>query len=274
MALDLRSWARRAVIEDAPVRSERSILALAHRGASAEFPENTRAAFAAAVEAEVHGIELDLQLTRDDVPVVYHDRTLEKLGAPWERIAGTDLDALLAKDAGGWFHPRFAGERVLTLDQVLDAYAPRVLLLLEIKARDRAYARHARLLEKVVAALRVRGLLPSVLLLCFDGAVLEIARGLAPELRTVQNFRTLPRDSASTRAALDPLFALSIDVRALSPVFVRRAHERGKPVLTYTCNTARALERALGAGVDGVMSDRPAWLVELLRAGVADGREA
>ncbi len=245
---------------------ERMPWTIAHRGASAEFPENTAAAFEAALRSPIDGIELDLQLSRDEVPVVYHDRTLAKVGAGRRRVSGLDLARIRALDAGGWFDRRFCGERIPTLDEVLDRFGRRTRLLLEIKARDErgGVERHRKLTENTVAAVRARGLEGRVLLLCFDPRVLEIARDLAPRLPTVLNLRALPRGAAALRETLDPLFAVSVDARALTVRFVREAHERGKPVLTYTCNTTRGVLAALGTGVDAMMSDRPGWLAGLV----------
>lgn len=237
---------------------------IAHRGASREFPENTAAAFDAALGFPIDGIELDLQLSRDDVPVVWHDRTLTRAGASRRRVGELRLKDLRALDLGSRFHRRFRGERILTLDEVLDRYGGRSRLLLEIKAREepRAAERHARLVESTLAAVARRALEPSVLLLCFDPKALDLARGIAPRIPTVLNLRSLPAGAAWRR--LDPLFALSVDARVLTGRFVREAHDRGKPVLTFTCNSPRSVALALRAGVDAIMSDRPGWLLGIL----------
>lgn len=235
---------------------------VAHRGASASHPENSAAAFEAALREPIDGIELDLQLSLDDVPVVYHDRTLRRIGGGGGRIEALTLEALARLDVGRWFDKRFEGERMLTLDEVLLRYGHRTTLLLEIKARKKASLgkRLRRLTEQTVAAINERGLEASVLLLCFDPLVLEMARELSPGLRTVLNLRDLPRLTTSSWAKLEPLFALSVDVRALTQRFAQEVHERGKPVLTYTCNTPRTSLRALRAEVDAIMTDRPDWL--------------
>ncbi len=243
---------------------ETSPWTIAHRGASREFPENTAAAFDAALALPIDGIELDLQLSRDNVPVVWHDRTLTRAGAGRRRVRELSLEELRALDVGSRFHRRFRGERILTLEEVLDRYGGRSRLLLEIKAREepRAAERHPRLVEKTVAAIEARSLASSVFLLCFDPGLLEVARRAAPRIPTVLNLRTLPEGAAWRR--LDRLFALSVDARVLTGRFVREAHARGKPVLTFTCNTPRTVDAVVRAGADAIMSDRPGWLAEVL----------
>jgi len=240
-----------------PLRvGEKTPWVIAHRGASRDHPENTAAAFDAALGFAIDGIELDLQLSRDGIPVVWHDRTLARAGAGRRRVAEIDRDAIRVLS--------LRAEPILTLDEVLARYGGRTRLLLEIKARPEAEGavRAVRLIETTAAAVAARRLERSVLLLCFDPAVLTHARRAAPRLPTVLNLRRLP--TAKAWPSLDPLFALSVDARALTPRFVREAHERGKPVLTFTCNTSRSVAAARRAGVDAIMSDRPGWLVEVL----------
>ena len=242
---------------------------IAHRGSSATHPENTHAAFDEALRTAIDGIELDVQETRDGVPVIHHDRSLRKLGGGGRRVASVDLRELRGLDAGTWFDPRFRDERIPTLDEVLDRYGTRTLLLIEIKVREtgaQAAARHDELARKTVRAILDRRLASSVLLLCFDENVLATVRESDASLRTVLNLARLPRLGATTWTRLDPLFALSVDVRVLTERFVREAHAHGKPVFTYTCNTPRTALAALRAGADALMSDRPAWLIEFVAA--------
>lgn len=233
--------------------------AIAHRGASADFPDNTRAAFDAALKAGPDAMELDLQRSRDGVAVVWHDRTLKKAGLPRRRVAGLTARELGALDAGAWFGPAFAGERIPTLDEVLDRYGGRLDLLLEIKLRGGrpAAPRHARLAAEVARKVAERGLGGRTYLLSFGLEVLEAALAAVPEARCVLNLNEAPR---TLPARLAPLAALCINRRALSARFVAAAHALGKPVLTFTCNTGPDVDRAVAAGADAVLSDRPAWL--------------
>jgi len=241
---------------------------IAHRGASAERPENTRAAFDLALKAGPEAIELDLQRARDGVPVVWHDRTLRKAGLPRRRVAGLTRAELSALDAGGWFGPAFAGERIPTLEAVLDGYGGRLDLMLEIKLRGgrRSAAGHRALARDVAARVAGRGLTDRTFLLCFGLEVLEAARERVPEARCVWNLDAAPRLTAALKRRIAPLAALCLNVRALTPAFVDRVHGLGKPVLTFTCDTPRDVARALAAGADGIITDRPAWLRDRLGA--------
>jgi glycerophosphoryl diester phosphodiesterase len=234
---------------------------IAHRGASATYPENTLAAFDAAVDAGCDGIELDVQLSRDAVPVVYHDRTLRKIGAGTSAIGLLDLPTIGRLDAGSWFDPRYAGERIPSLDRVLKRYAhgPWLLLELKISPRDKRTGRHVALAEAVAQVLRRRRC-RRVMVLCFDLETLELVAHLADDLPTVLNLKAPRHMTRSLRSLVNRISALSLDIRTVSADVVSTVHALGKPVFTYTCNGPRTLKRALSARVDGVMTDRPLWL--------------
>jgi glycerophosphoryl diester phosphodiesterase len=105
----------------------------AHRGASSEAPENTLASFAAAEDAGADGIELDIHLTRDGVPVVIHDLGVERTTNGRGVVSRLSLRTLRRLDAGSWFGPAFVGEPIPTLEEVLDWADDRLRLNLEVK---------------------------------------------------------------------------------------------------------------------------------------------
>jgi len=240
---------------------------VAHRGASRDCPENTLAAFDAALAQGCDGIELDVQLSRDGVPVVFHDRTLHRAGGGRRRVGALDLADLQRLEAGARAGPRFRHERIPTLERVLDRYGRRTRLLIEIKARrlDGGHGRHAELARKTIGLVRRHKLRGGVFLLCFDPAVLDACAGAAPEIPRVLNVkpgRTLPRWVARR---LPSLAALSADVHTLTPGFAAAVRRAGTPLFAYTCNSAGDVRRALDACALAMMSDRPGWLATLLR---------
>ena len=237
---------------------------IAHRGASADRPENTLAAFDEALRQGADGIELDLQLTRDGAVVVFHDFTLDKLGDARRGIPAVTLEELHRLDAGAWFSPRYAGERVPTLADLLARVGAPTRLLLELKPEPDPAAAE-RLLRAAVREIRDGGCADRASLLCFDAPLLERAGEVAPELDRVLNV-----DAQGVRAALSSgrprgLSALSFDVRALTPETIAALRRDGSPLYVYTCNREADVERALTAGARGVMSDRPGWLARTLR---------
>jgi glycerophosphoryl diester phosphodiesterase len=145
----------------------------AHRGASAVAPENTMVAFRAAEAAGAGGIELDVHLSRDGVPVVIHDETVDRTTDGHGRISELSLVQLRQLDAGGWFSPPFAGEAVPTLEAVFAWAGDRLRLNVEIKAVPAGLA--------VIELLRAYPL-ARVLISSFDHALLERLHLQSPDL--------------------------------------------------------------------------------------------
>src|SRR5437899_11534085 len=116
-------------------RKVHRVLNIAHRGASAHFPENTLAAFAAAIRAGADMCELDVQKTADDALVVIHDETIDRTTDGRGRVDRLTLEAIKRFDAGVWRDARFMNERIPTLREVIDLTAGRCELNIELKAK-------------------------------------------------------------------------------------------------------------------------------------------
>lgn len=236
---------------------------IAHRGASSSHPENTIAAFDQALADGADAFELDVQLTRDGEVVVFHDWTLDKAGAPGVRVKAMDRDAIQALDAGRHKSKRFVGERIPSLAEVVERYGSRCRLLVELKAdeADREPERLSLLVRKTLDALATDNA-SDAWILCFEAALLRQVAAVAPSARLVLNRTPPPPRGEELDTLLDGIHALSLDHAAVTPELVNGVHARGKLALVWTVNRERDLDRALAAGVDGIMSDRPRWLRE------------
>jgi glycerophosphoryl diester phosphodiesterase len=241
---------------------------IAHRGASRDRPENTIAAFDEALRQGADGIELDVQLSRDEVPVVYHDRTLVRAGGGRRRVAALEYDALRRLDAAHRFGGPSRREQIPSLEEVLGRYGGRTRLLVEIKSREgpNRPERHLLLARTVAGMVSQTGLGDRVMVLSFDQGVLDACGARAPHLPRVLNVRPPRRLTPALALRLRGLFALSVDIRSLTPGFAAAVDRANRPLLTYTCNTRSSVKRALEAGARGVISDRPGWLNETLRS--------
>lgn len=235
---------------------------IAHRGFSAAYPENTRLAFDAAVACGIDAMELDLQWTRDREVLCFHDRSLHKLGLGRHVMRNRNFSELGTLDVGGWFDGKFSDQRLLRLEDVLSGYGHKTWLLLEIKRRaprNDPGQLHA-LMDSVLAQVESHGLGQRVAILCFDEEALRRGWLSYPGIRFVLNQerpRILPDDAH--------LAAYSVRAKNLTAGFVERVHAREKPVMVFTVNDRALLDRMLALGVDGIMSDNPAWLGEALR---------
>jgi glycerophosphoryl diester phosphodiesterase len=236
---------------------------VAHRGASRDRPENTLAAFDEALEQGCDAIELDLRISADGVPMVFHDDSLDRAGRPGRRLEDLAAAEIQRLDAGASFHSRFHGEPVPALRQVLERYSSRTRLLLELKS-SYDEARDLELVRATVRAVREAGAEERSFVLSFHRPLLEATAGLAPRMARVLNVKPPSRLDDRMRAILPTLAALSVDVRGLTPAFGQEVGEAGCPLWAWTCNTARTVDRALEAGAAAVISDRPAWLAAYL----------
>ncbi len=231
-------------------------LVIAHRGASGERPENTLSAYTLAVEQGADMIEIDLHRTRDEAIVVTHDELLEGLGGAGE-IAGATLAQVRALDAG-------EGERVPTLDEVLDAFGERIAFNLELKrATDREYA---GLEQAALAAVERRGLLPRMLFSSFYDPVLARLRSLSPTARVgLLISRKFPHRAVARAKALGAE-ALHPEDSIATPELVREAHDAGLLVHVFTVDEETELRRFLDMGVDGIFTNYPRRLRAMVGA--------
>jgi glycerophosphoryl diester phosphodiesterase len=240
---------------------------IAHRGARDEAPENTRSAFVRALTYPVDGIELDLQMSADGVPVVYHDRTLHRVGGGHRRIADLPLEQLRRMNWGGWFHPDFAEEPLMTLDGLLTMLDRCPRWLIEIKSRpgERRNGHTRRLTEKVVAMITQPQYIvfqDRLYILSFDTDVLSTAHRLAPHLHMVRNLAR--NETPANMGDSHHLWAIDVPIEKLSHPLVEWAHDRGLNIMCYTCNSPGQTARATRLGVDAIISDRPGWLTRYL----------
>ena len=162
-------------------------LIIGHRGASAHAPENTLAAFQLAIDAGADGVEFDVQLAKDGVPVVIHDATLERTGLRPERIAELTSKQLGKIDVGSWFNkkfpnkakPEFANDTVPTLTQVLDLLKDtKGLIYIELKCGDADYE---PLAKAVCDVIRQPHLLPQIIVKSFKLAAIPVVRFHLPD---------------------------------------------------------------------------------------------
>jgi len=245
-------------------------LVIGHRGASAYAPENTLAAFRLALEQGADGIELDAKLTADGHIVVIHDQTVDRTTGGSGKVREKTLAELRALDAGGWYHPFFAGERIPTLEEVLEEVGSRCLVDIEITN----YATPFDLLPlRIAEMVRRFGMQDRVVLTSFFPSNLYRARRVLPDVATGQlawsgALGALARGWVGLRFAPRLLLPYHTDI---TPESVRREHARGRRVITWTVNETEHAGRLLAWGVDGIITDDPIAMIEVIRRGGGRG---
>jgi glycerophosphoryl diester phosphodiesterase len=249
-----------------PVFEATHPLVFAHRGGAKLAPENTLVAFTSGLSYGAEGLELDVHLSRDGVPVVIHDATLERTTSGNGPVSARTAAELAALDAGAKFgaadgYPfRERGHGVPALESVFERH-PGTRVIIEMKHGTAALAR------AVVALVRRMNAASNVCLGSFQQEALDAARTLAPEIATSASEPearwTLHRSWVRWPWVPGrPYVAFQVPERAgrlrvVSPAFVRQAHREGQRVQVWVVDSEADAERLLNWGVDGLISDRP-----------------
>lgn len=222
-------------------------LIIAHRGASAEKPENTLAAFRRALALRVAGIELDVQVTADGVPVVFHDATLARLTGVRSRLATRTWPELARLRVRG-------SEPIPRLVDVLRLTRRRAVVQIELKA--------GATVGPVVQAVKTAQALNWVIFASFDAGLVRQAGALAPKVPRML-ISEARRSPAAILRQLDDCGALGLSFnyrRIPSAAWIHSFQLRGYCVWAWTVNDAAVARRLAGWGIDALLGDDPALL--------------
>ena len=233
-------------------------LNLGHRGACSLAPENTLAAFAKAREVGANGVEFDVQLSADGELVIIHDHTLERTTDGRGAVATHTLAELKQLDAGRRFDAQFAGERIPTLQEVIDLLGDPMYLNIELKA---GYGQAEALPARVVECVRRNGCQARVLLSSFELDALRRVRAIAPEL-AIGVLYSSPPDPAQV-AALHPE-ALHPEWKLAGKELISSAHAAGRQVNVWTVNAEADMRSLIALGVDAIITNYPQRLAALV----------
>jgi len=246
-------------------------LIIAHRGASGLAPENTLSAFEKAIEIGVDRIEMDLRLTIDGEVVVLHDKTIMRTTNGWGSVRKLSLKRLKRYSAGSWFHHEFSAEKVPTFREVLELVKGRTTLLLEIKDGS---PYHHGIERHIIDLINEYKAHDWCIVQSFNDGVLKNFREL-PNLHSdvqklfeafipVAPFYGGSRFSYKRIERYDFAKEININYRYVNPRVVRKVHQMGKKVNVWTVNEPQNLKKYVEMGVDGIITDFPNRLKEIL----------
>ncbi len=227
-------------------------LVISHAACKGHAPENTLAGVRAALDLGSDAIEIDVHVTADGVPVLLHDDLVDRTTDGIGDVRRMTLAEVQNLDAGSAsFEGRFAGERVPTLESVLQLARGRALLVAEIKQRE--------IEQPIVDLVRRLGAADDVMVWSFHPGVIANVRAIAPELPCGQLWSERDPDPVRMCAV-----ALAGNAQAVCPnhtfvseALVRRAIFHGLSVFTWTPDDPREIERLIRLGVDGICSNYP-----------------
>ncbi len=249
-----------------------SPLILGHRGNSVRAPENTLAAFSQALADGADGIEFDVRLSRDGVPVVIHDATLKRTGLIDQTVSSLTAAELRQIDVGSWFNSTrpsstFAGERLPLLEHVFPLFVKtNALLYVEMKCdADEG----ASLASAVVKLCRASGMNERVVVESFDLSAIAEVKKCDAGIRTAALFEPkLSRPVSTLRrlTTIDAAIAVSADEIALhhtlaGPRVIEKAKQAGLEVVVWTVDDPRWIARAQTLGIKALIANDPAAML-------------
>ena len=227
---------------------------IAHRGASAHAPENTMAAFQLALDQGADGIELDVMLTKDNRIAVIHDDTVDRTTSGSGRVSEMTLAELQALDAGD-------GEKISSLDEVLDRFGGRFLINIELKNYSSVLD---SLPTEVAKLVKSKELMESVLISSFNPFNIARFRKRAPE--AVLGLITQPKQAKNWMWRLFKYDALHPHFSDVDPVLVAALHARSRQVNVWTVDEAAEIRWLAGLQVDSIITNDPQHAREVLES--------
>ena len=236
---------------------------IAHRGASGHAPENTAAALKEASRMKARWAEVDVTISADGIAVIFHDSDLNRCSDGDGLVIHKTLAELKSLDAGSWYNPAFASEKILTMTELL-ALANQLDLNLNIEIKPTI----GREMETVWAMRQALAQVPfehTLLLSSFNVHALYAAREHLPEYTRALNVEAIPRNWHNRLEEVGAT-GLHFAVDFFDEAVVREIHAAGTPMACYTVNNVETAQKLYRAGVKAVFTDYPDRLLSDIRA--------
>ncbi len=237
---------------------------IAHRGANKTAPQNTIPAFENAIAMGTDGFETDVHLSKDGVPVICHNYTIDETSNGSGEIEKMTLAELKSYDFGSYYDEKFKGTTLPTLDEFLDLAVGKNLKILNIELKpEKNDARRETLVRKTLEAVKERGLSDILLISSFSKEILEYIKQIDPSCKTAFLY---PAGYIRAHLAFVPPFAAMEKMKCyaahphklcIRSDFVQKAHKNGLVINVWTINEDEDIRNMIEAGVDGIITDCP-----------------
>lgn len=234
----------------------------AHRGSSGTHPENTLAAFKEAARLPVHGVELDVHLTKDGEIVVIHDEAIDRTSNGNGLVKDMTLQELKKYDYGSWFSEAFEGETISTLEEVFHVYAKNNHII-NIELKSDVYA-YEGLEEKVIALIGQYGFEERVIISSFNHEAIRKIKQLQPKLVTAALVVEVFREPLDYLHQL-PTDGLHIYLPSANQSFVQEVSKSKIPVRVFTVNQATDIGALREIGVQSIFTDYPEEMLKYIK---------
>ena len=236
---------------------------ISHRGANREAPQNTLPAFEKSIEIGVDGFETDIHLSKDGVPVVCHNYTIDETSSGQGDINELTYEELLKYDFGAYFHEKFTGTKIPTLEEFLTLCESADIEIMNIEIKPPRDG-NMEIVAKTIDAVKAHNLFDKLLISSFDHNVLIECKNVDPQCKT--GYLYAPNKTHFYKQMLFGYveFAKKIKADYLHPHFlsvtktyVKRLHKHGIKVNVWTVNKPETVNKLLRMGVDGIITDVP-----------------
>ena len=229
-------------------------MVVAHRGASANAPENTLAAMELAISKGADWVEIDVQETRDGEVVVIHDSDLKKIGGSGRKVFESTLAELQSVDIGSWKDPSFSDQRIPTLQQLLELCKDRIKVVIELKY----YGQEERLEERVASIVEAVGMQDQIAIMSLSYPAVQKMKSIRPQWQV----GLLASVSIGDITRLEADF-FAVNANFASRAFIKHVHSRGKKLMVWTVNDPISMSAMMSKGVDGIITDKPQLAVSI-----------
>ncbi|MDR9418832.1 glycerophosphodiester phosphodiesterase [Gracilimonas sp.] len=239
--------------------NEDGFIVIGHRGASAYHPENTMIAFKAAYEMGAEMIELDLTLSKDGVPLVIHDETLDRTTNGTGNVSDYTLSEIKELDAGSWFSSEHEGEPVPTLEEVLKFAKGKIAVNIEIKPEAVTENWKNGIEAKALEQVKKYEMEEYVIFSSFNYRAIENLRKLDVDIPAALLYEKGQSEGRGiTELVTDyQVNAFNCSRRQFSKKWAEEASENDIPVFVYTVNRESRMKKMFERGVTGIFSDKP-----------------
>ena len=222
---------------------------IAHRGASADAPENTLAALELAINEGADWVEIDVQETGDGEIVVIHDSDLKKIAGSALKVSESTLAELQSVDIGSWKDPSFSDQRIPSLQQVLDLCKNRINIVIELKY----YGKEQYLEEHVAKLVEAAGMKDQIVVMSLSYPGIRKMKSIRPDWMVGLLASVTIGDI--TRLEAD-FFA--VNAKFTTRAFIKHVHRQNRKIMVWTVNDPISMSAMMSKGVDGIITDKPA----------------
>jgi len=219
----------------------KNILIIAHRGASNLAPENTLKSFTKAIELGADYVEFDVHLSKDEEIIIIHDENTLRTTGKEGLIKKMTLQEIKKLDAG-------EGEKIPTLDELIELAKGKIRLQLEIKASGMA--------EKIVETLENSGLIESTLISSFDHSELLNIKKIEPKLKLAPLIIGVRQNKTIEETVLNKYYAIHPFYKMINEKFIDLAHKNNIKINAYTVDNKNAIAKLINMGIDGIITNK------------------